>query len=358
MTASPLWNSVIDSGSGHPPPDPEALTAKLLETARLLSAGGSGEPVPLLEGFSRLMRQAQVLAPALAAGAPQDESCAELRSFYGIARQLWEYPEAVELVIDRSSPGALRALQNSFPQCSRQILGHVRAYGWIPLRNRPEPMTAKHVIQRLQKVFLRFKPADIEPVAGSPTEDGPSPGLNIDLLFKTEYLAGDFLARIATALHCPADHLRFCSHQQITAALEGASDLELDQIALKIKQAPAALGGQSVSLGRAAGRARIIGRAAQGAGLEIGDIVVTGLSSPDHGGAASIFPTRTEAAVDIHRAGGLLIDDGGLLSHAAMISREHGIPCIVGTERGTAELCDGQYIEVDATRGQGRVSLF
>lgn len=115
------------------------------------------------------------------------------------------------------------------------------------------------------------------------------------------------------------------------------------------------LSGQSVALGRAVGRIRIINQAAQRERLQLGDVLVTGLSSPDHAGDQSVFPTRTDASVPVEDAAAIVIDDGGLLSHAAMISREYGIPCVVGTERATKTLVDGQVVEVDATKGQGRV---
>jgi pyruvate,water dikinase len=42
---------------------------------------------------------------------------------------------------------------------------------------------------------------------------------------------------------------------------------------------------------------------------------------------------------------------GGLMSHAAIVSRELGIPCIVGTKIATKELKDGDLVEVDADKG-------
>ena len=44
-------------------------------------------------------------------------------------------------------------------------------------------------------------------------------------------------------------------------------------------------------------------------------------------------------------------DTGGLTSHAAIVSRELGVPCIVGTKIATSVLKDGDMVEVDATKG-------
>jgi len=48
---------------------------------------------------------------------------------------------------------------------------------------------------------------------------------------------------------------------------------------------------------------------------------------------------------------GCVCDQGGALSHAAIISREYGVPCVVGTACATALIRDGDRIEVDGTSG-------
>lgn len=55
-----------------------------------------------------------------------------------------------------------------------------------------------------------------------------------------------------------------------------------------------------------------------------------------------------------NKAGAIVTDQGGMLSHAAIISRELGIPCIVGTINGTKVFKEGDIIEVDANKGAVR----
>lgn len=57
------------------------------------------------------------------------------------------------------------------------------------------------------------------------------------------------------------------------------------------------------------------------------------------------------------KAGAIVTDEGGLLSHAAIVSREQGIPCIVGTEQATTVLQDGDFVEVDAEGTRGIVRI-
>jgi len=61
--------------------------------------------------------------------------------------------------------------------------------------------------------------------------------------------------------------------------------------------------------------------------------------------------TAPELIVACGKASAIVTDMGGLLSHAAIVSREFGIPCIVGTGNATKILSDGDEIEVDADTG-------
>src|SRR5947199_174750 len=50
--------------------------------------------------------------------------------------------------------------------------------------------------------------------------------------------------------------------------------------------------------------------------------------------------------------GGIVTDAGGLLSHAAIISREYGIPGVVGTREATERIADGVLVRVDGDAGE------
>ena len=52
---------------------------------------------------------------------------------------------------------------------------------------------------------------------------------------------------------------------------------------------------------------------------------------------------------------GIVTDRGGLLCHAAVVSREYAIPAVVGTANATSRIADGARIRVDGT--SGRVTL-
>ena len=72
--------------------------------------------------------------------------------------------------------------------------------------------------------------------------------------------------------------------------------------------------------------------------VEDGDILVTGMTNPD------MVPA-------MRKCGAVVTDEGGRTCHAAIVSRELGIPCIVGAKNATKTLKDGQFVTVDSTRG-------
>ncbi len=51
------------------------------------------------------------------------------------------------------------------------------------------------------------------------------------------------------------------------------------------------------------------------------------------------------------RLSGIIVDHGGITSHAAIVSREMGIPCVIGTKIATKVFKDGDMVEVDANKG-------
>ena len=57
----------------------------------------------------------------------------------------------------------------------------------------------------------------------------------------------------------------------------------------------------------------------------------------------------------IHKAKAIITDEGGITCHAAIVSREFKIPCIIGTKKATKVLRDGDLIEVDADKGIVRI---
>jgi pyruvate,water dikinase len=104
-------------------------------------------------------------------------------------------------------------------------------------------------------------------------------------------------------------------------------------------QAPVLLSGVAASPGIASGPVKIIHDASQIDQVKDGDILVTEMTTPDFVPAMK----RTVAIVT---------DRGGRTAHAAIVSRELGIPCVVGADRATTILSDRQKVTVDGSHGK------
>jgi pyruvate, water dikinase len=96
--------------------------------------------------------------------------------------------------------------------------------------------------------------------------------------------------------------------------------------------------GRSVGERIGAGRARVIRSVDELAELGEGEVLVTEMTDPDW------EPVMKRAAA-------IVTDRGGRTCHAAIVSRELGIPAVVGTERGTRTVPDGETVTVSCAEG-------
>ncbi len=100
--------------------------------------------------------------------------------------------------------------------------------------------------------------------------------------------------------------------------------------------------GTPASKGVVTGVARIILGPSQFKNFKRGQILVSEMTRPD------FLPLMKIAKA-------IITDEGGLTCHAAIVARELGIPCIVGTFKATSVIKDGQSIQVDANKGEVKI---
>ncbi len=112
-----------------------------------------------------------------------------------------------------------------------------------------------------------------------------------------------------------------------------------------ITQAVPVVKGLGASPGIGTGRVRLITGVRDLGRVAKGDVLVTKMTTPDY------VPSMIKTA-------GIVTDEGGMTSHAAIVSRELGVPCVVGTSNGTQLLEEGSLVSVDGSKGlvyRGRV---
>jgi len=99
--------------------------------------------------------------------------------------------------------------------------------------------------------------------------------------------------------------------------------------------------GLGSSPGTASGAVRIVGKLDELDKVGEGDIIVTEMTTPD------MVPA-------MKRAAGIVTDEGGMTSHAAIVSRELGVPAVVGSGNATTVLSDGTEVTLDGDKGAVR----
>jgi phosphohistidine swiveling domain-containing protein len=126
--------------------------------------------------------------------------------------------------------------------------------------------------------------------------------------------------------------------------VEIIADKELEDVKQKFSNQinSGEIKGITACKGYAKGRARLINDRSDLGILKNGEIMIARLTTPDY-------------IIDMKKSAAIVTDLGGITSHAAIVSRELGIPCIVGTGNATKILKDGDLIEVDANQGTVKI---
>lgn len=124
---------------------------------------------------------------------------------------------------------------------------------------------------------------------------------------------------------------------QITK-LEDFSRKQKIELEIFMKPKDGIVKGTTAYGGYVRGYARIIRRKDEVEKMKAGEILISPMTTPD------VFSA-------MHKASAIVTDEGGMLCHAAIISRELKIPCIIGTKVASITYLDGELLEVDATNG-------
>ncbi|MDH3724219.1 MAG: phosphoenolpyruvate synthase [Thermoleophilia bacterium] len=101
----------------------------------------------------------------------------------------------------------------------------------------------------------------------------------------------------------------------------------------------AIVSGLGAAPGEAVGVARVVTDPTDAERLKDGEVLVARMTAPDWAPA-------------MRRAAAIVTDMGGMTCHAAIVAREFGVPCIVGTREATERITDGERVLVDAYTGR------
>ena len=191
-----------------------------------------------------------------------------------------------------------------------------------------------------------------------------------DALFKSHYLIKELLVKITEDLKIDFSNLFYLQFDEVLDLLNGKNlDVEglikerkngwylvmcndkrtlfcgeemliVDNLNLFQKEIEnkGEIRGDVVSPGKIKGKVRIIKSVKDCQTMQNGEILVATMTFPQY-------------MVALEKAAAFITDEGGILCHAAIISREMNKPCIIGTKSATKILKTGDLIEVDANKG-------
>jgi len=137
------------------------------------------------------------------------------------------------------------------------------------------------------------------------------------------------------------DNLYIVQSRPITTLSEAKVEAEPEGEKMEAKSksdAEILVEGLGASPGVGVGPVKIIGSASEIKRMESGEVLVTDMTTPD------FVPAMKKASA-------IVTNTGGMTSHAAIVSRELGVPCIVGTQDATTILKEGDTVSVDGTHG-------
>ncbi|MEW5955215.1 MAG: PEP-utilizing enzyme [Candidatus Micrarchaeota archaeon] len=286
------------------------------------------------------------------------------------------------------------------PELDAAFAEHEKKYGWLPCTYEGEPWNKHHFIS-IARELLASKANPVEELEAVTEKERIAEQkrsqalskLNLtaeeralfdvaseviffkadrkDIFFKSYFQTRRLLEEIGARTGLSLQQVRFMLPAEVKAALlEGKKDAELfdarrefsvvvsendetrvllgaeakaELVKVEQRELSQARGlkGTCASPGYAKGIAKIVLTPADMAKFNKGDVLVAQATNPD-------------IVMAMKKAAAIVTNTGGLTCHAAIVSRELGIPCLVGTGVATDVISDGDFVEVDATNGKVR----
>ncbi len=168
---------------------------------------------------------------------------------------------------------------------------------------------------------------------GSRRPEGDQRGLTADQVASLGALAADLESQFGG----PQD-VEWCLYEGEVHLVQ-TRPITAGLAAVEASAVPGALlAGVAASRGIAVGKVHLAHNIDQALALEVGRVLVTPMTNPD-------------MVVAMRNSAGIVTDVGGMICHAAIVSRELGLPCVVGTESATTTVIADQTVTVDGWRG-------
>ena len=322
----------------------------------------------------------------------------DYRGLLEIGQAIQSESELMKTINTSTAEDTLTYLSEHKPDLHHQLLEHHYQFAWINMYGfRRHPFTIDEAIEKLQDLLTkdcqmtlaeinrkqkqahrRFEetlkdinlPAELEVKVRMLPELVYLRTYRFDIFTLSAYYARSLFAEVAQRINVSIDELIHLTCWEITDLLlqyRKLSEIPLDQRLenhavvmidgqfavvtdveylhqLREKESTAAtssiteIQGTPACKGHATGPAKIVLNPTQITKVEKGDIIVAPMTSPDF-------------VIGMLKAAAIVTDHGGMTCHAAIVSRELNIPCVVGTKHATQTFKDDEIVAVDADQG-------
>lgn len=318
--------------------------------------------------------------------------------FFSLLSAVSENPELGKLFAENDTAGIGSKLA-SHPEFQKQLAEHVGKYDWMQFHYDGPTLLNEHYFLELLKAELaqgtdakqKLEELKSKPVLLAEKQKLISKELGLsekeeywfavarsfsflksqrkDAVFYAQRCAEGLLAEISGRLGVSVKQLKHLTHDELLRALElhavdgsllekrfescilvsssgreevliGEKALEYSKLVEQKKDVEGVneLKGTPACTGFARGIVKLVAKAEDMAKMKKGDILISPATNPN------LVPAMKKAAA-------IVTDEGGITCHAAIVSRELGIPCVVGTKIVTRAFKDGDLVEVDAVKG-------
>ncbi|MDD5040005.1 MAG: PEP-utilizing enzyme [Patescibacteria group bacterium] len=316
-----------------------------------------------------------------------------LKLSYAVSKQ----PKLSRVFRATAAPAVQEIISKQYPRMYRELRRQQRAYHWLfhnwegPVMDIADFIMFVQDILRRGNVRAEYETKKAEPAVLARTQQRIMKDLHFSPQerrfaaiaqfaywfqpfrkahqFKSCWHMHKLFREIAGRLHMSVDQVRYMTHEEVAQALKtGAPDLKeingrrqlficryqrgawwivsgnaaekfiRDNIQMPPCRNRSKLTGTPACNGTARGAARTVNSLADAQDFKRGEILVSYATNP------TLLPAMRQAAA-------IITEEGGLTCHAAIVSRELNVPCIVGVPRAVTILKTGCRVAVDATRG-------
>ena len=262
---------------------------------------------------------------------------------------------------DASYPSKLNEAEKMVEEFKNGISAKILAkkYGWMRARDGfARPYTAKEITEIAEHALSQAKHK--HPIIPRPLEKMFSEARELvflrtqrsDCYFEILYVAKPILKTITKKFKIPFKQLKYYTtdslmkgtpkyyspHFACAAVWEKCYYFNEPLFGKTSSDGITELKGNIAQMGKARGRAKIVMSVKDLPKVKKGDILITYMTSPN------FLPAMKLASA-------FVTDEGGLTCHAAIVAREMGKPCIIGTKISTKVFKDGDLVEVDTNKG-------